>query len=161
VALSGPFRVRRAVTVSGRPLAVAPVSGFAAVVLAGALAERLPAVASQVEAGRVHPDYLAELRHAHAALCEVAAQWRVWRQACAEADAEAAADGSAAVLAATVRQDSVAEIDTDAAAVVLRVSPNRVRQLCRAGRLPARKVGRSWLVPVGELRTMMEVRDGV
>lgn len=143
----------------GRPLAVAGVSGFAAVVLAGALAERLPGLAEQVEAGRAHPAYLAELRQTHAALCEVAAQWRIWRQACAEVEAEAAADGSAAVLAAAAGTDST-EIDTDAAAVVLRVSPNRVRQLCRAGRLPARKVGRQWLVPVGELTTLVEVERG-
>lgn len=142
-----------------RPLAVAPVSGYAAAVLAQALAERLPAVAEQVEAGRVHPGYLAQLREAHAALCEVAAQWRVWRQACAQAEAEVAADGSAAVVA-TAAGEGLTEIDTDAAAVVLKVTPNRVRQLCRAGRLPARKVGRTWLVPVGELRTLEVQRSG-
>lgn len=143
-----------------RPLAVAGVSGFAAAVLAQALAERLPRVAAQVDAGQVHPGYLAELRQTYAVLCEVAAAWRVWRQACAQAEAEVAADGSAAVLSAAAAE-GLREIDTDAAAVVLRVSPNRVRQLCRAGRLPARKVGRLWMVPVGELRQMEAGRGSV
>ncbi|MDZ5443797.1 helix-turn-helix domain-containing protein [Micromonospora sp. 4G57] len=142
-----------------RPLAVAPVSGFPAAVLVGVLAEHLPRVAEQVAAGRIHPDYLTQLREAYAALCEVAAQWRVWRRACAEAEATAAADDSAAALS-TAAAEGLREIDTDAAAVVLKVTPNRVRQLCRAGQLPARKVGRTWMVPVGELRQMEVQRSG-
>lgn len=144
-----------------RPRGVAPVSGFAAAVLAAALAERLPRLADRVEAGALDPGLLAELREAYADLCEVAAAWRVWRQACAKADAEAVADARAGVVATLAAADFAPEIDTSTAATALGLSANRVRTLIRIGRLPARKVGRVWMVPVGELRTLEAERGSL
>lgn len=136
-------------TPPARPPLAAPVAGFPAVVCAALLRERLPTLA-------VHPDYVAQCRAVLAALDEAAGQWRTWRQACAEAEASAAVDGSAAVTA-TATGAGLAEIDTATAAVRLRVSPNRVRQLLRAGALGGRRVGRTWLVSAATV----EQREGV
>lgn len=137
-----------------RPALVAPVGGFAALVCHRLLAARVDQLAASV-----HPDYAAQLRRALAALEQAASQWLEWRREAAEVEAEAAADARAAALAAASRAPS-AEVDTAAAARVLGRSANRVRQLCRSGRLPARRAGRVWLVDAGALAAHVEGRDG-
>lgn len=124
-----------------RPLVVPLVSGYAAVVLAGILDETLPArlerLQRQVDAGRLHPELLAELRAAWLSMRQVGEAWLAWR---------AAVDGNAAVQVTAMPRESAREIDTDTAAGLLGVSANRVRQLVRSGELPGRKAGRVWLV---------------
>jgi len=134
-----------------RPLLVAPIAGKAAARCALLLREWLAKV-------NLPGDERAYYCQVLAALDQAAAQWRAWRIEQAEA-AATAADACASAVVAEVEAGS-GEIDTDAAAAVLRVTPSRVRQLCRAGRLPARKVGRVWLVSAREVRMMREVRRG-
>lgn len=136
-----------------RPLVVAPIGGMGAarleLLLRGWLASRV----DLPEGERAY--YAATL----ATLAQAARQWRAWRLATAELDAAAAADARAGVLA-TAADAGSSEIGTDAAAVALGLSPNRIRQLCRAGVLPARKLGRTWVVPAGEVVMRREVTDG-
>jgi hypothetical protein len=131
----------------GRPMLSAPVSGFAAFVIVGVLdksmPERIRHLERLVEAGRLHPNRLRELRHAHAAIRAAA---DVWREC-------AAADDSTAEQATADRPDST-EIDTTTAAELLGVSPNRVRQLARGGLVNGRRIGRTWLVE----RNSVEIR---
>jgi len=124
-----------------RPILVAPVGGYAAAVIAAVLDEVLPGRLAElqrsVDAGRLHPDYLAELRRAWVATRQAAAMWLAWRATAVDGSV----DGAAAALAA-----ELCEIDTDRAAVLLGVSSNRVRQLVRCGRITGRRMGRMWVV---------------
>lgn len=65
-------------------------------------------------------------------------------------------DGRAEGLLTEAAAGSVQEIDPEEAAVLLGVTAHRVRQLCRAGDLAARQVGRSWRIDRAsvELRAM-------
>jgi excisionase family DNA binding protein len=131
-----------------RPPLVAPVGGFAAFVLARVLEDALPSrlvgLQRQVESGNLHPDFLAQVTQAWAAIQEASRQYK---QAAASAS-ESAEEVLAEVPAAS------GEIDTDRAAGLLRVTPSRVRQLVRSGDLPGRKLGREWLVD----RTAIDLR---
>ena len=49
---------------------------------------------------------------------------------------------------------------TEEAAVRLGVDPSRVRQLIRAGRLPARKQGRDWWIEEADLARVQERKPG-
>jgi excisionase family DNA binding protein len=137
----------KTVPVSRLPL-VAPVGGFAAFVLAKVLDDALPSrlvgLQRQAEAGRLHPDLVAEVTSTWSAIREAGRQWSEHRSA---------VDGSAAEPVTAIPARS-AEIDTDKAADLLGVTPNRVRQLVRGGDIQARKVGRVWLVD----RTAIELR---
>jgi excisionase family DNA binding protein len=127
----------------------APVSGFAAYAISRLLDETLPArmvnLQKLVEAGKLHPDRLRELRTAWAAIRAASREWTQWRTA---------VDDTAADLVTAAPGDSQLEIDTARAADLLGVSPNRVRQLARGGVLGGRRVGRTWLVS----RTDCELR---
>lgn len=135
-----------------RPLTVAPVSGWPARVCARLLAAEL----DRVTAG-VHPELAQQLRTTLAALTEAGEAWAQWRRRVAEVEAGAAAAASAAAAAAAARTGS-GEVDTTAAAARLGVTPNRVRQLIRCGRLQARPAGRVWLVETSTLDTYAEGR---
>lgn len=118
----------------------ASVSGFAAVVLAGVLdatlPERLARLNRLVEMGRLPPHKITEVRRAHAAIRLAAQQW-----------SDAAADDNTAEQVTAAPRDSIpSEIDTTTAADLLRVTPNRVRQLVRSGQINGRRIGRAWLV---------------
>lgn len=132
----------------------AAIAGFSAFVLARVLDDALPArlvgLQRQVEAGRMHPDRLAEVTQAWAAIREAGRQW---------AEQEAAADGSTAEQV-TAPPAGSGEIDTDRAAGLLGVTPNRVRQLARSGALPARKVARTWLVDRVAIDLRRETNSG-
>lgn len=134
-----------------RPVLAAPVAGFAAVTIArlldGAMPNRLVALQSLAEAGKLHPDRVAEVASAWAAIREAARQWD-------------AAGGSTADPAAAVPPRSK-EIDTDRAAGLLGVTPNRVRQLARSGDLPGRKVARVWLVDRRSVEMRRECNGGL
>lgn len=121
-------------------LVVAPVGGYAAAQVASVLDEHLPPrlarLARQAEAGRLHPDRVREVRVAWLALRQAGALWLRY---------ESAVDGSAAG-SVTATGPLSTEIDTEAAAGLLGVSSNRVRQLVRSRRLVARRAGRVWLV---------------
>ena len=133
---------------TSRPLLAAPVSGFAAFMLGKVLDATMPArlvsLQDQAAAGRIDPERIAEVTAAWSAIREAGALWAQWR---------AAADDSTAYTVAAIPPRSQ-EIDTDSAAGLLGVTPNRVRQLVRAGELPGRKVARSWLLD----RTAVELR---
>lgn len=136
-------------------LVVAPVGGYAAAVVAEILDDVLPArlerLARLAEVGRLHPDYLRDLRVSWVAIRQAGDMWLAHRSA---------VDGIAAgVVTATAPQST--EIDTEAAGVLLGVSPNRVRQLARSHRLAARRAGRVWLVDrrSAELYAMEAARD--
>lgn len=137
-----------------RPPLVAPVGGFAAYAIGKVLDDALPArlvgLQRQVEAGRLHPDRLADVRFAWAAVRAAGREWASWRRI--------AVDGTAEVPPAVQPQDSdpEREIDTAVAAGLLGVSPRRVRQLAAAGHLPARRAGRVWLVD----RCAVDLRRG-
>lgn len=130
------------------PALVAAVSGFPAFVIANLLEARLPerlvALQRLVEKGQLPPALLAEVTAQWAAIIQAAQEWAQYR---------AAVDGSTAGPPAAIPERS-AEIDTAAAAGLLGVTPNRVRQLVRDGSLPARKASRTWLVD----RTAVDLR---
>jgi len=113
------------------------IAAVIAAVLDEVLPGRLAELQRSVDAGRLHPDYLAELRRAWVATRQAAAMWLAWRATAVDGSA----DGVVAALAA-----ELCEIDTDRAAVLLGVSPNRVRQLVRCGRIIGRRMGRMWVV---------------
>ena len=131
----------------GRPPLVAPVGGFAGFVLAPLINDGLPSRIAKlqrlVNAGRLHPDLLAEVVDTWAGIRAVAQMWD-------------AADGIAADPPAAMPEPSQ-EIDTDRAAGLLGVTPNRVRQLARSGDLPGRKAGGVWLVD----RAAVDIRRSV
>jgi excisionase family DNA binding protein len=135
-----PPGARRTVA-ADRPLLGAQVYGYAAAVIAAVLDEVLPGrlavLQRAVDAGMLHPDYLAELRLAWVATRQVGAVWLAWRAA--------AVDGSGCS-PVTATDTSSYEVDTDGAAALLGVTANRVRQLVRCGRIRGRRVGRVWLV---------------
>ena len=45
------------------------------------------------------------------------------------------------------------------AAKVLGVSPNKLYQMCKAGQIPCRNIGRKWLIPVKALDGWLEGGD--
>lgn len=138
-----------------RPLTVAPVGGWSAFVLSRLLAEHV----AKPTSGTVHPELVDELHTTLAALRQAADDWVRWRRACSEIEAEAAVDASIAAAEAAAARASV-EVDTTTAATWLQVTPNRVRQLCRAEVLPGRKTGRTWLVSTDALEMFAEGRYG-
>lgn len=82
------------------------------------------------------------------------AQWQEeWD---AELTGSVSVGGSAEGLLTEAAAGLVQEIDPEEAAVLLDVTAHRVRQLCRAGDLLARRVGRSWRIDRAsvELRAM-------
>jgi excisionase family DNA binding protein len=136
-----------------RPVLAAPVAGWAAYVIGAVLDDALPArlvaLARLVERGQLHPDRLVEVQQAWAAIRAAGQQWKDWR---------ASLDGSTAGPVTAIPAGLVSqEIDTTAAADLLGVTPNRIRQLVRAGDLTGRRVGRTWLVD----RASTELRKAV
>lgn len=138
------------------PLFIACIEGYAAVVIAGILDEILPdrlaAMRRAADAGRLHPTYVAELQHASAAVHRAADEYGTWWRAEAAAEAEALVTEGAA--------GSDEEIDTNRAALLLAVTPSRVRQMLRCGALFGRRDGRAWTVDRGSVRTYLMERDG-
>lgn len=51
-------------------------------------------------------------------------------------------------------------LTTTQAASILGVSPRRVLALIEAGRLPAQKVGRDWIIQEADLEAVKERRQG-
>jgi len=83
---------------------------------------------------------------------ELATRWQLeWD---AELTGAVSVDGSAEAVPAETAGGSYQEIDPGEAAVLLKVTPHRVRQMCRADELKARQVGRNWLID----RTSVELR---
>jgi excisionase family DNA binding protein len=121
--------------VTGRPLLVAPVAGFAAWALTPTLTRELPRLLDRLAGA--DPRVRVELVATVDAVRQAGEQWARWR---------AAADGSAAVPQPEPLAPSPAWLTTELAADVLGVSPNRVRQLCRSGALAAHRAGGRWLV---------------
>lgn len=138
---------------------VAPLSGWAALVIARVLDREMPsrllAVQAEVERGRIDPARLGELRETWAAIREAAAAWAASR------------DTSPASPASPDRAEVVREsreIDTGTAADILIVSTRRVRQLVATGELPGRQVTRRghlvWLVNEQAVRERAEKFNG-
>lgn len=124
-----------------RPLLGAHISGPAAVVIAKLFDEHMPDRLARlqllVERGRLDPSWLAEVTHA----------WRSVRAAAAAWERAPAVDAATAYPATAAGRDSEQdEITTETAADLLKVSPNRVRQLLRSGVINGRRVGRTWAV---------------
>jgi hypothetical protein len=115
---------------------VAPISGLAAQAFRLLLEPTLAAALERWQRGGLSPAGAAEIRAAFAVLV-VAADEHLGRRACA--------DASAQVVVAQVPAGS-AEISTAAAADMLGVSPQRVRQLLAAGVLDGRRVGSVWMI---------------
>ena len=142
----------------GAPVLGAHVSGIAAHVIVALLDERMPArlVALQrlASQGRIPEARVAEVASTWAAIREAARHWNDSRN-----DSLAAVDGSAADPAAAMPEPSQ-EIDTDRAAGLLGVTPNRVRQLARSGDLPGRKAGGVWLVDRAAVDDRRSVNSG-
>jgi len=132
----------------------APVSGFPAYRMTPVLDRYLPdvvvALQRDVERGRLHPDYLAEL----------VTQWSWIREAGREwAERRAFVDETTKDPGTEIPAGSE-EIDTARAADLLNVSRQRVRQLARNGHLPARQVGRTWLIDRASVQLRRETSDG-
>jgi excisionase family DNA binding protein len=138
-----------------RPLLVAPVSGFPALVLSQLLdAEgpgRMVSLQRLVEEGRLDPGQVAAFRSTWAAIRAAGKEWAEWRSA---------ADGSAAEQLTAIPAESTREIDSAEAARQLGVTPNRVRQLARCGQINARKSGRQWLVDRKDVGLRKALGDG-
>lgn len=136
------------------PLLGAFVTGRAASVLAPLLDEHLPdrlvRLSLLVEKGRLDPEWLSEVNRAYAAIREAA---RVWR------DVPAAVAATADQVTAAARDFDQGEISTEAAADLLNVTPNRVRQLLRTGVINGRHVGRTWFVDLDDVKERRG-RDG-
>jgi excisionase family DNA binding protein len=84
----------------------------------------------------------------------MAARWQ--QEWDAELTCDVSVDGNAEGPVAEGAGVSPQEIEPEEAAVLLKVTPSRVRQLCRARELVARQVGRSWRIDRAsvELRVM-------
>lgn len=135
--------------IPSRPVLAAPVGGFAARVLAITLDAEMPkrihSLQQLAASGRLDPNKVAEVVATWAAIREASRQW------------SDAAAGDSTADPVTAMPECSQEIDTDRAAGLLGVTPNRVRQLARCGELPGRKTGRQWLVD----RTAVELRRSI
>jgi len=138
----------------------------------GAFVAGYPAVVLSDLLTRYGPDQLARLEQAvrkgdlpESFVVEFVSTWRSIRAASLGWTAQQATGRRAAAADGTVSSRSTAtppgsmqeEADTDQAAAALHVTPNRVRQLCRSGALPGRKVGRAWLVAMDGVRRYRRV----
>jgi excisionase family DNA binding protein len=125
--------------VTGGPLLSACVGGFAAWQMGLLLREPLGRISELERSGRVHPEYVRQLRAAYG---EIVAAGELWQER------RVSVDGSAEMVVTEIGSDSwrVDELSPEGAAELLGVSASRVRQLLRAGVLSGRRVGRSWLV---------------
>ncbi|BCJ65129.1 hypothetical protein GCM10009779_64360 [Polymorphospora rubra] len=140
--------------VPGQGRLVAPVSGPVAVILARLLDEHLPrrllSLETLVERGRMTPDLLKETL-------------QMWADVRLAAYAYESGPAVAAVTAEPVTAVAsglmLSEITTEAAAELLNVSPNRVRQLLRRRDLQGRKIGRTWVVDLADARRQRDQRD--
>jgi hypothetical protein len=150
---------------SGRPLLATAVGlgslvhGYSAVVLADLLdrhgPDQLVRLQQSVDAGHLPVGYLHEVTQCWADIRAAAALWRSMRSR----PAVAAADGSvSSPVTATPGALAVEMLDTDQAADLLHVTPNRVRQLIRGGELTGRKAGRTWLVSGASIHRLRETR---
>lgn len=119
------------------PPAVLPPAGAAAVLV---LLER---VGVRRYLGQMSPAERAAVQEFLRQLPMVARWQQEWD---AEVRGGASVDGSAEGRLTEAEGMSLQEIDPEEAAVLLSVTPHRVRQLCRSGELIARLVGRNWLV---------------
>lgn len=126
-----------------RPQLVAPVGGFPALVIAKLLEDAMPArvvyLQRLIERGHLRPERMTELRETWAAIRSAAREWETWWSAAGDRAAEQ-------VTAVPQGSSGEREVDTTTAACLLGVTPNRVRQLARAGDLPGRRAGRMWLI---------------
>lgn len=116
------------------PLLSAPVSGFSAHVIDRLLAG--PAAVALLR--QLAPGQLRQLEETKAAVRLAAAEWEAWT-------VSASADGNAETASAVMGAGLAHDIDIVQAAVVLGVTPRRVRQLAEAHHL-GRKAGRVWLL---------------
>lgn len=82
---------------------------------------------------------------------------RAWRSICRAADEWTAAVAAEAAAPDPATLPGSAEVDTATAAIALGITDNRIRQLCRAGRLAARRdrAGR-WQVNADAVRRACE-----
>lgn len=130
-----------------RPLLGAHVGGMAAVVIAHILDEHLPdrltKLRLMVERGRLSADALTDTVRAYQAIRAAAEAWK---------DAPAVAAVTAPPVTAAGRDSEQEEITTETAADLLGVTPNRVRQLVRAGVINGRHVGRTWRVDLADVK---------
>jgi excisionase family DNA binding protein len=120
------------------PLA-APVDGYAAYRLAAFLREHdfAAALAHDERSGRINSDVTARVRLTAAKIEKAGKEWLEWRASVDESVSEAVTETG---------PSSDQEITPDQAAVLLKVTPSRVRQLLRDEVLNGRRVGRQWLV---------------
>jgi excisionase family DNA binding protein len=96
-------------------------------------------IAELERSGRVHPEYVRQLRAAYG---EIVAAGELWQER------RVSVDGSTKAAVTEIGSSSwqPEELSPEEASVLLDVSPSRVRQLLRSGALEGRRVGRSWLV---------------
>jgi excisionase family DNA binding protein len=97
--------------------------------------------------GRVHPEYVRQLRAAYLELVEAGEQWQ---------ERQVSVDGSAEMVVTEIGSSSLQreELTSEEAAELLGVTASRVRQLLRSGVLPGGRIGRHWLLPRSESRRM-------
>jgi excisionase family DNA binding protein len=112
-----------------------PVAGFPAWAITPTLTQALPRLLDRLAAA--DPCVRAELVETVAAVRRAGEEWARWRSA---------ADGRTALPQPEPLGSSPVWLTTEDAADVLGVSANRIRQLCRTGSLPGRRVGGRWLV---------------
>lgn len=120
--------------------------GFPAFALSALLQRYVPEEAWRATLAQVAPDRRAALELAVAELQMAAAHARDLGAS------RAAVNGSAAEEETATEAGSAHELSTDEAAGRLGVTANRVRQLCRAGELQARQVGKTWLVDAASVQ---------
>jgi excisionase family DNA binding protein len=141
------------VTEPRRPRLAAPIAGFGAhwfaILLRAHGPEHLARLQAEVDAGRLHPRYLADAQQAWAAVDQAADDWLTWR---------ASVGGSAEPRLAEAAAPSEV-ISTREAADMLRVTERRVRQLLAEGRLAGEQRGRVWLVERASVALYATVRD--
>lgn len=126
----------------GRPRLVAPVSGYSAWEIARILNEALPAVIQKRQQQGFDPSLIAGLRAQWEGIRDAGEEWREWRTS---------ADQSFQTEPTEIAPRSSEEITPDEVAPLLRVTPERVRQLLRAGSLAGRKAGWQWFVSRAEV----------
>ena len=129
-------------------------AGWSAVALSEMLArhgpDQLVRLQHAVDRGDLPAELVAEFRQAWR---DIRAAALAWTTQAGRGAAVTAVDGTETGPSTAMPSVSTADvIDTDQAAGLLHVTPNRVRQLLRTGNLAGRKTGRTWWVSMDSVK---------
>lgn len=134
-----------------RPYLPATFRGVAAVWLYRRLSDRVDLASAPGDLARIAgPEAGRELAQSLAELAEAARQWTERERSTAAGTTEHPPPGDA--------PRSPHELTTQQAAHALGVTPSLVRRYARSGRLPARRLGGSWLLERGPVLDLRDAR---